>query len=145
MNQVANAPGMTVWEWLAILAVAAGFGFVLHAGYQRAPQVDDARVLKNELEEIDRVIRKAEADGAKPADGTWDPPEFLPMVRDQFTRLRETGNDPFGNPYPPVEMGARPAVADATVSELGDAIHPSFWSPFPPASSASKSTTPPTP
>ena len=127
---------MTVWEWLAILAVVIGFGVVLNTGYRRAPQVNDARTLKNELEEIDRVIRKAEAAGSKPADGSWDPPEYLPLVREQFTRMRETGNDPFGNPYPPVPLGCRPAVAEETIAALGTTIDATFWSPFPPAPAA---------
>lgn len=125
-----SSPGMTFLEWLALAALVAGFGVVLATGAKRAPMVDDARTLKNELEEIDRAIRVAETSGQKPADGVWDPPEFLPLLREKFTRLRESGLDPFGNPYPPVPAGARPTVAPQTLQSLQGQLDPSFWRPF---------------
>jgi type II secretory pathway pseudopilin PulG len=125
-----SSSGMTLLEWLAVIALVAGFGAVLVAGARRAPMVDEARTLKNELEEIDRAIRAAENSGQKPSDGVWDPPEFLPLLREKFTRLRESGSDPFGNPYPPVPVGARPTVAPETLQSLQGQLDPSFWRPF---------------
>lgn len=122
--------GMTVWEWLAILGLAACFGYVLAEGARRAPVVDKARVLKNDLEEIDRAIREAEAGGGRPEDGVWDPAEFRPLVREKFQRIREQGVDPFGHPFAPVPYQGRPMVPPATTLELAGVVHESFWSPF---------------
>lgn len=124
---------MTIWEWLVLLAVAGGFVTVLAAGARRAPVVDQARTLKNELEEIDRVVRTEENAGRKPDDGVWDPAEYRAMVKEKFTRLRETGLDPFGGAYPPVPAGQRPEVAAATAEKLQGTIDEAYWSPFHPA------------
>ena len=121
---------MTLWEWLALLVVAGGFATVLAAGVRRAPLVDQARTLKNELEEIDRVIRLQEKNGNHPADGAWDPEDFRPLVKEKFRRLRETGCDPFGGAYPAVPDGRRPEIAPATVLHLKGRVDPAFWSPF---------------
>ena len=125
--------GMTVWEWLVLLAVAGGFVTVLSAGARRAGTVDLARTMKNELEEIDRVIRFEENEGRQPEDGLWDPPEYRALVKEKFVRLRETGLDPFGGAYPPVPAGQRPEVAEDTAATLRGTIDPAFWSPFHPA------------
>lgn len=121
---------MTVWEWFAILALLACFGYVLAAGARRAPVVDKARVLKNDLEEIDRAIREAESAGQHPADGLWDPEEFRPLVREKFQRIREQGVDPFGHPFSPVPYQGRPMVPPATILELAGVVDDSFWRPF---------------
>jgi hypothetical protein len=121
---------MTIWEWLAILVLVAGFATVLGVGAGRAPVVDNARVMKNQLEEIDRAIREAEAAGKRPDDGQWAPGEYLPLLRDKHARLRESGLDPFGNPYGPVPAGGRPEVPAATQSLLAGTLDVSFWSPF---------------
>lgn len=136
MHVPRRANGMTVWEWLAILAVAGVFGSVLVAGAKRAPMVDVARSMKNELEEIDRVIREAEAAGRQPGDGIWDPAEYLPLLKPKFSELKETGKDRFGNSYGPVRTGGRPEVPAATATRLRGIIDPVFWSPFREASPA---------
>jgi hypothetical protein len=121
---------MTVWEWFAILGLVACFGFLLAAGAKRAPIVDKARTLKNDLEEIDRAIREAESAGKSPDDGVWDPEEFRPLVREKYQRIREQGVDPFGHTFAPVPYHGRPIVPPETSRQLAGIIDDSFWSPF---------------
>jgi hypothetical protein len=122
--------GMTIWEWLVLLAIAGSFAAVLAAGANRASIVDPARTLKNELEEIDRVIRQRREAGQVPPGGVWQPEDFRPLVREKFRRLRDTGLDPFGNPYAAVSAGQRPAVPAATAARLHGRLGDWFWSPF---------------
>ena len=121
---------MTFWEWFAILALVASFGYLLAAGARRAPVVDKARALKNDLEEIDRAIREAEAAGKMPDDGVWDPEEFRPLLREKFQRIREKGVDPFGHAFAPVPHRGRPIVPPDTTRAVAGVIDDSFWSPF---------------
>lgn len=121
---------MTIWEWLAILGLVACFSYLLAAGAKRAPIIDKARALKNDLEEIDRAIRQAEAAGQAPADGVWDPEEFRPLVREKFQRIRDEGLDPFGHAFAPVPFQGRPMVPPATTLALAGVVDDSFWSPF---------------
>lgn len=121
---------MTVWEWLAILVLVACFGYVLASGARRAPVIDKARVLKNDLEAIDRAIREAEASGKRPDDGIWDAHEFRSLLPDKYKRIREQGVDPFGNPFAPVPYQGRPIVPSATSREVAGVVDDSFWSPF---------------
>jgi hypothetical protein len=126
----ASLPDMTIWEWLANSALLASFAFVLYAGAQRAPVMDDARTLKNQLEEIDRALREAEAMGKKPAGASWQPEEYLPLLRVKYARLRESGQDPFGNSYGPIPAGQRPRVPAATQTQVAETVDVSFWSPY---------------
>lgn len=121
---------MTIWEWFAILVLVASFGYLLAAGAKRAPLVDKARALKNDLEEIDRAIREAEAAGKAPDDGVWDAEEFRPLVREKYQRIREEGVDPFGHVFAPVPFQGRPIVPPDTTRELAGIIDDSFWSLF---------------
>jgi len=124
--------GFSLWEWLLVLVVAAGFVTVLVSGARRAPVVDKARQMKNELEEIDRVLREQESLGNRPLDNSWDPGDYLPLVRKKFTRMKTEGVDPFGHPYESVPWdGHRPPVPAATARELEGLIDPPFWNPFP--------------
>ena len=121
---------MTLWEWFAILGLVACFSYLLAAGAKRAPTIDKARMLKNDLEEIDRAIREAEAEGKVPDDGVWDPDEFRPLVREKFRRIRHEGVDPFGHTYAPVPYRGRPIVPPETSLSIGGVVDESFWSPF---------------
>lgn len=121
---------MTLWEWFAILTLVVCFGYLLAAGAKRAPVVDKARSVKNELEEIDRAIREAEAAGKIPDDGLWDPHQFRPLVRDKFRRIRDQGVDAFGHAFAPVPLHGRPIVPPETSREVAGVIDDSFWSPF---------------
>ena len=121
---------MTLWEWFAILSLLACFGYLLAAGAKRAPVVDKARSVKNELEEIDRAIREAEATGKIPEDGLWHPEDFRPLLKEKFRRIREQGVDSFGNAFVPVPYHGRPIVPPETTREVAGVIDDSFWSPF---------------
>ena len=121
---------MTVGEWFSILSLVACFVYLLAAGAKRAPVVDKARALKNDLEEIDRAIREDEAAGKIPDDGVWDPAEFRPLVRGKFQRIREKGVDPFGHSFAPVPYRGRPIVPPDTLLAVAGIIDDSFWRPF---------------
>lgn len=121
---------MTPWEWFSILALLSCFGYLLAAGARRAPVVDKARVLRNELVEIDRAIRGAEKAGKSPDDGVWDPEEFRPLVREKFRRIREQGVDAFGHAFAAVPFQGRPIVPPETTRAVAGVIDDSFWSPF---------------
>lgn len=134
--------GITIWECLLVLGVVGVFATILVTGARRAPVVDAARQMKDELEEIDRVTREAQETGEAPASGVWRPGDYLPRVRRKFTRLREEGTDPFGNAWVAFPVDGRPVVPQATARELDGVIDPAFWSPFqvePPSPSPSSS------
>ena len=122
---------MTIWEWLALSGLVLSFAVLLIQGARRSPDVANARALKAELHEITRVLRQAEAAGEHPPNGIWQSAEYLKRVDPTFTRLHETGEDPFGTAYGDIPVGARPVVPRVSLEQIVVPLDASFWSPFP--------------
>ena len=89
-----------------------------------------AQRIKADLVTLNSAIEHYALDNAKVSGATAAYADLRKYVDPRTDVFRRNGADPYGEPYGPFTVGARPSLPPKAAEKLSDVVSQDFWSPY---------------